>query len=741
MKKWKIPLAMTALGVLAARCSFLPDLYPFGVAVLSVFIKENTFFYLFVGTLAGAVTQAGTPEEALLAVLPYALLLPMLQLLKRFRKDSLPFLMLASFSAFLIPALVLPGELLTRMIGVFNGLSSAVLVPIIMRLYSSAEQIEHRLSLEKADVLALCCVGTLAISSLPRTDWWGFDLSVTALLTTSAFAAVSFQTRGSIWAAVCGILWVVKGGDTAVALCLIAGGLLAGLLSDKRGGVLLGFVAGDLLLSLFLFQKPVLSCGIFNLIAGCAYTAFLPAKAVARLRRFAGIYSGVNDLEMRYIDSLRRRQKSKLLSAARMYRELARAFTQARCDDVFKEELLTRTLSVCSRCKKRAYCLESRRSDTRLELAQAAEALADRGGAPVLPLTLTARCIQPVVLQETMAREFQTLARGARENPDRESELAEQLGGLAELLFSLADELNELPEFDKEKERDVRDVLTARVDEPEEVSCRREGDGVVIQIEMKKNRKNLAKDICRALEAGGVGRYRCLTGGTGRTGGFSGLFAQTPRYEIEAYACRVSKQGERICGDSFTFCPVEYDGFLAAISDGAGSGERAARESESALDLLEAFAAARVKRTDMFRTMNRLLLLKGDRESFSTMDVAEFDLDAGVLYWTKIGAVPGYILRGGKVEKIETGTLPMGIVTKINPSTTKKLVQNGDVIVLVSDGVYDGLCRGQEDSISAFLTEEDKPSAREWAESLLARAGKTKHDDDMTVLVLKVKAA
>ena len=249
------------------------------------------------------------------------------------------------------------------------------------------------------------------------------------------------------------------------------------------------------------------------------------------------------------------------------------------------------------------------------------------------------------------------------------------------------------------------------------------------------------KDLQFAVENGSAGLYRCLSGGSDKSGGFTGIFAPVPKFSVDAFALRENKKGEEVCGDSFTLKSIDNDRYLAAISDGAGSGKRAQAKSESALDLLEAFSDTGIKRNEMFKTMNRLLLSKCNPEEYSTMDVTELDLDSGMLYWTKIGAVPGYILRQGKVEKVQSDALPIGIVTRINPTTTKKLLQKDDIIVLVSDGIYDGLCKGNDDAISLMLPVLNSSDPKNIAEKIMKKARSSGNDDDMTVMVLKINAA
>ncbi|MBR6764999.1 MAG: SpoIIE family protein phosphatase [Clostridia bacterium] len=740
MKKWLKPMIITVLAVLAARCDFLEGMYPVGIAVLASAYMSKSFFFLFSGAVLGALT-IGFNNDTLINLLPYALFLPCALLLRNRRIEVLVASMALACTVFFVPACTVNVPIYTRVVLVFNGLISACLVPVIKRLYRSFLEIESRLSLEHADVTAICFVGALAVSSLPKTDIFGFDIRIFALLFSSSLALTAFEARGSIWASVAGIIWVVKGGDVTTALILITGGILGGMLQKKRGGILLGFVLGDIIISLFMLNTFTLSLKVLNLLAGCLFTVFLKEDFVMRLKRLSGLNSGVNDLEMNYIQGLRDVQKAKIEGAARMYRELSKAFVSVNFTKEFKERLIKSTGKVCEDCNKYEYCFKMRKSDTVSEMAMAAEKITESGKLTEMPVTLTARCVQPMALVEEMNNAFLKEKTALDEAPDAQKELAGQMKGISDMLFSLARDIEKLPQFDSEMEKQAENVLSSRIGNVKRVTCLKSGESHILSVWVKENNKNTRDRIIEALNDGFVGTYRCLTGGTDAKGGFFGEFAPVPRFSVSSCTLRQNKRGEEVCGDSFAVINSLNGRYIAAISDGAGSGERARRESEGALDLLEAFSCAHVSRKETFSVMNRLLLLKGESEDYSTVDVTDFDLENGVLYWTKIGAVPGYILRGERVERVEAGALPMGIVTRIDPVTVKKLVLDGDVIVLVSDGVYDGLCKGNEDGISEILINNKGDSLNELAGKILSLAKAQETDDDMTVMVLKVNAA
>ncbi len=740
MKKYYKISAVILLGFFASKVSFLAGMYPLGVSLLTVVCFSKNFYYVFVGSLLGALTIGNGFSDSLINTLPYALSLPLIMIFRKYKKDGLYYKMAVALISFLLPAFFLQIPFFQKVTLLFSGLFSICLIPLVKRLYITYSEISSRLSFEQADVLALSVIGGLTVSSLPNFSFLGFNLPIWALLFSSSVALKAFEIRGSIWTTVAGIIFVVKGGDLLSALCLMTGGVLGGIFAKKKGGIVLGFILGDLMISIFTLNTFILSLKAVNILLGCGFTFFLKEDFIHRIRRFAGMESGVNDLEMEYIEGLKGKQKRTIENSARMYLQLSRVFMERSLDDDFKESIVQDARTVCENCKKREYCLKNRKSDTLIELKDAVKGFDHGDTITALPLTLTARCVQPIALICAMNDSYQKHRKFKDENPSKEYELSAQLKNLSDMLFSLAEEVSELPQFDKELENQVRDIIQARIGTLRRVSCRKRGDSHIIELSVKENKKNTPDRIISALNDGFLGKYRLISGSTDKKGGFSGTFAPMPRFNVNTVALREKKNDQAVCGDSFTFFDAENDRYIAAISDGAGHGEKAQKESESTLELLEAFSEAGVKRKEMFKTMNQLMLLKGEKEDYSTVDVAEFDLESGVLYWTKIGAVPGYILRNGKVEKIEAEALPMGIVTKIDPVTTKKLILENDVIVLVSDGVYDGLNSGNIDKISHILKSAEDRTPETLAKTILSEAKKTEVNDDMTVMVMHIKS-
>ncbi len=147
------------------------------------------------------------------------------------------------------------------------------------------------------------------------------------------------------------------------------------------------------------------------------------------------------------------------------------------------------------------------------------------------------------------------------------------------------------------------------------------------------------------------------------------------------------------CGDHIALFKSDNACFYALISDGMGSGENASLTSEICALFLEKMLSAGNRVELSVRMLNSLIRQKnsgtGD-ECSATVDLMELDLMSGQAVFVKNGAAPTYVVRGGKVYKIRSRTLPIGILSESEPEFHRFKMHPGDVVVMVSDGVTHG---------------------------------------------------
>ena len=211
-------------------------------------------------------------------------------------------------------------------------------------------------------------------------------------------------------------------------------------------------------------------------------------------------------------------------------------------------------------------------------------------------------------------------------------------------------------------------------------------------------------------------------------------------FEVAAAAARRSKEEGAPCGDSYLLRSLPGWHYLVALSDGMGVGPRAARQSRSALALLEQLLVAGFSAEVAARTVNSVLLLRSAAEDFTTLDLGIVDLADGRLELMKIGAAPSYLRHAGQVGILRGAAPPVGILGELAPARLGGVLTPGDVLVMVTDGVSEAA--GGEEWLSGFLAAAGEESPQRLAEAVLDAAlakGSGGPGDDMTVLAVRLE--
>ena len=222
----------------------------------------------------------------------------------------------------------------------------------------------------------------------------------------------------------------------------------------------------------------------------------------------------------------------------------------------------------------------------------------------------------------------------------------------------------------------------------------------------------------------------------------STCFVERTNFEVVYGVERCVGDYQQISGDSFSFLHKEEGVFLASLSDGMGTGLNAYQESEKVVDLLEQFLEAGFSKEAAVKMVNSALVLRSDGKTFSTIDIASIDLYSGVCEFLKIGAATSFIRRGDWVESITSTSLPAGIFQQTDCEKTRRKLYDGDMIVMVTDGVLDILpVEHQEKMMKDIILEHQTNNPKELADYIVSRVRQYKNGrfcDDMTVLVVGI---
>ena len=220
------------------------------------------------------------------------------------------------------------------------------------------------------------------------------------------------------------------------------------------------------------------------------------------------------------------------------------------------------------------------------------------------------------------------------------------------------------------------------------------------------------------------------------------VYGPLGNYKFSIASFMQASSGE-ISGDSFLYKGLKDGKELVVLSDGMGIGERAASESQAAINLLESIIDAGFDPDLAIRTVNSALYLRNKEESFTTLDICLFDTFSRKAIFSKIGAVDTYIKRGWELIRIESASLPAGILERIEVSHQEIELQAGDFVIMFTDGMLD--IRDDIEDKREWLRQLLQNSSFDRAEELLDYLRGEVLDyngeirDDLTIVVIKVE--
>lgn len=233
-------------------------------------------------------------------------------------------------------------------------------------------------------------------------------------------------------------------------------------------------------------------------------------------------------------------------------------------------------------------------------------------------------------------------------------------------------------------------------------------------------------------------------GGAG-TGRLSMTFTTKRKFTVERAALTSAAEDSEdgVCGDSTVMFETGRDYFYALISDGMGTGGGAAFSSGVSSLFLEKMLKAGNRTKTALRMLNGVLRARSgarEMEYSATVDLLEVDLLTGEASLIKSGAAPTFVRRRGDIFKLHSKTVPLGILTALDAQQTKLELSEGDVIVMVSDGVADAADKdgGHSDWLADLLSGEWDDDLDRMARKIIGRAQSSGSRDDLSVVITRI---
>lgn len=401
----------------------------------------------------------------------------------------------------------------------------------------------------------------------------------------------------------------------------------------------------------------------------------------------------------------------------------------------------------CTGCKLRIHCWESRREDTMTALLDMTKAVKEGSFNPdeEAPSEFKGRCLKLSKVGEAVYRRYTEYAAAiSAENRIEEvrSVVSDQFDGISNMLIDLAADFENDEQFDNSaaltaasalKNLDIRaKECSSRIDKfgrmTIELKIKRNDDTVLNKLQIMKTLSLVCErdfDIPSISEVGGE-TFITLT--------------EHAQYRIDIGVGQFSASRSGMCGDAYQYFNDGKGHFIMVLSDGMGTGGRAAVDGAMASGLMSRLLKAGFGYDCSLKILNSSMLFKSTDESLATMDIACIDLFTGMAELYKAGAAPTLVRRNGRTGKAESTSLPIGILRDVSFDRAAVRMSQGDILLLISDGV---VSEGTE-WIRAELEAWRDGTAEDLAEYIgecARRRRSDNHEDDITVMAAIIQKA
>nr|WP_162990840.1 stage II sporulation protein E [Maliibacterium massiliense] len=684
-----------------------------------------------------------------------------LMLAKRLRvqeKDA-PWVQMGAMALSLLLASVLTRRMLAYdwVMLLVQGAVAALLHRVFLQAARLVGTQRARRVFSSEETLALCVVAAVLLAGLAPLRIGGVSpASIATFLLVMLCGYIGGASIGAACGAACGLaLAAGMGGPWFLIGNLAVCGLACGMFRPiGRWASATAFVLLNTLLTLMINQSTQVIIPLGESLPALAVFLLLPKKQVLALMGMVNASQSRQLQYQAYVGRIQSAASLRLKELGEVFGEMSRSFKSVVPVDAppAAQQVVSMMRKVagevCGDCALKNCCWQREFDQTFAWLRQVMEDARDAGGfaRKMIPQSFARRCMKLDALCEAVdGAVYMYLLKRTWEKRIDESRMlvAEQLQGVSEVVQALAKEMKLDMRYDDEMEKNIRVALDKRgIAVGREVSANSGAEGWEVRVQNKPcgGRMRCARQGAQAVsEAVGRPMQLCMhTCAPNDSVPCQCVYRERALYALRTGAAQAAGHAGEVSGDNYAMTKVRGQRYLMAISDGMGSGARAASESDAAVSLLTHFYKAGFERDVILRSINRLLILRSGEEMFATVDMCLFDLSNGACEMTKIGAAPGFLLRGGRAQKAPSATLPIGIVEEVRPDASRWQLEEGDGVVLMSDGVSDAI--GEETLLSVVeaLAKDARGDAQLLCDLLLetARAlrGENAPCDDMTVL-------
>ena len=512
------------------------------------------------------------------------------------------------------------------------------------------------------------------------------------------------------------------------------------LMSVSRYVSALSVIFIDYILQVFfnIYQIDVI-LQIIAVTVGAVAFILIPTKVLSRVKE--KLYSfREKQLVRSSINSNRTMISNRLYDLSGVFLEMAEQFSVLKKERTDKETVKKQMVNslkkdVCTLCPTYANCKGSIPDDEFLKLIDIGLA---KGKLSLIDVSsaMLKYCIHPNNVIFGVNKNLEKYRRLALEEENYiagRQIIADQSKGVSEMLCNLAREEGALLKFQSRTERLLSETLFSKGITVSEMLIYGDQPEVSMIVEMKEiPLKTICDTVSEVLsvnmtmeEKWDISADKCYI-----------LLRKSPPFDAVFGISGAVKENSACSGDTHSVTRISRDKFLVALSDGMGSGERARKVSGASLSLIESFYKAGLSSSLILGSVNKLLSINLE-DSFTALDVSVINLSDCTADFIKYGSPYTFIIGESGIRIVEGNTLPLGIVDKLTPEVCTAELNDGDMLLLMTDGVSDAF--GSCSEVIEFLKTLPAMNPQYLTDRIVSKAvEKSGKKDDITALAVRI---
>lgn len=495
------------------------------------------------------------------------------------------------------------------------------------------------------------------------------------------------------------------------------------------------FMVVSTLISLLLGLKVESFTAIIGAVIGTIFFVFAPQSF---LNRFLPYFSETE------VSSSTKIVSSRLKSASSSLSVLADALEALYPKKKYEKEISNNDIfgnavnHVCKKCPSMSVCWGAKYNDTTDILNKMVNSLKFSGDLHI-PIHFKTICSKNNIISEEIKSAF-LLSKENRKNEGKlelvKNAVSESYRSVSFLLDELSDEIETICYPDTEGEILLKNALLEENADTLSLSAFILSGGKTIYEFVLTSPLNDAslERIRNELSDVRGDKYSLpilISAGENYLYRFSEIENFSPEYD-EAY---LNIKCEDISGDKLCSFSTKYGFHYTILSDGMGSGKKAAREAEITAVSLKELISGGLTLKSAVKIVNSMLVSQTDNEISSAIDIVKIDKYTAETEIFKAGGTPTFIRQKGKVSLIESSSMPIGILADEEIFETKLNLSEGDIIMTLSDGVLEN----GVDWIKGILSQKRLKTPKEIKESIfdyIEKNGITFSDDAALGIIL-----